>query len=222
MMTITLLFFFGIQSVQAQTEVPKIEIGGHYSYLSLGSFGLSFGSSATPRTDDFMQAERGAGGRVTFNLTTRIAVEGEINFFRNSRKLSIPSGIFFSEYSKEPGIQGLFGPKIGIRTKRVGLFGKVRPGFLRYTSKARFDGPTNVPAPVLRFEYRDTAGFALDLGGVVEFYPSRHTVFRFDIGDTMIRYKQEFFNLDGTPRGTPSNNFTNHNLQFNVGFGLRF
>ena len=221
MTAIVVLFVCSLYSVQAQTEVPKFEIGAHYSYLSLGSLGLSFPPS--PTFINFTQAEKGVGGRATFNLTNHIAIESEINFFRNSRRFNTIAGLSTTEYSREPGIQGLFGPKIGIRTKKIGFFGKVRPGFLRYVHKIRFDLPNNVPAISSDYEYRTSAGFALDLGGVVEVYPSRHTVFRFDIGDTIIRYRTAYFNFDGTPLNNfPRQNFTNHNLQFNVGFGIRF
>ena len=50
--------------------------------------------------------------------------------------------------------------------------------------------------------------FALDYGGVLELYPSRHVALRFDVGDTVIR----FGNLG----------FTSHNLQITPGVAFRF
>jgi len=50
--------------------------------------------------------------------------------------------------------------------------------------------------------------FALDLGGVIEFYPSRRFVLRVDLGDTVIRNSQ------------PGR--TSHNFQFGAGIGIRF
>jgi hypothetical protein len=52
---------------------------------------------------------------------------------------------------------------------------------------------------------------AFDAGGVVEFYPSRSTTVRFDLSDTIIRFRD---------RGYPTE--TTHNLQFSAGFGFRF
>jgi hypothetical protein len=50
--------------------------------------------------------------------------------------------------------------------------------------------------------------FALDIGGVFELYPSRRVAFRFDIGDTIIRFG--------------GLGFTSHNLQITTGVALRF
>jgi hypothetical protein len=54
--------------------------------------------------------------------------------------------------------------------------------------------------------------FALDLGGVVEFYPSRRVVMRFDLGDTVVNFRGNF----------AGRSLTTHNLQFNAGVGYRF
>ncbi len=58
--------------------------------------------------------------------------------------------------------------------------------------------------------------FALDFGAVVEAYPSRRMIVRFDLGDTLICFRYRGVPLVGESR------FTQHNLQFNVGFGVRF
>jgi hypothetical protein len=62
---------------------------------------------------------------------------------------------------------------------------------------------------------------ATDIGGVVEFYPSRRLVTRFDVGDTMIRnsgYQAPQFG--GGLARTPAS--ITHNFQFNAGIGFRF
>lgn len=56
--------------------------------------------------------------------------------------------------------------------------------------------------------------FALDLGGVLELYPSRFVSVRFDLGDTMIHYGRS--TLSGGPGSIT------HNLQFTTGVGFRF
>jgi hypothetical protein len=57
---------------------------------------------------------------------------------------------------------------------------------------------------------------ALDLGTVIEIYPSRHWAWRTDLGDTMIFYRSSsFFGI--TLPGTTKNNF-----QFSTGFQYRF
>jgi hypothetical protein len=57
--------------------------------------------------------------------------------------------------------------------------------------------------------YFDRGYFAADLGGVLEYYPSRHTTIRIDLGDTILFY-------GGTALGTV------HNFQPAIGFGYRF
>ena len=65
--------------------------------------------------------------------------------------------------------------------------------------------------------------FSLDVGGVLEFYPTRRIVARFDGGDTMIFYRSFEFPVFFFPVQTftaPSE--TLHNFQFNAGVGFRF
>jgi len=52
------------------------------------------------------------------------------------------------------------------------------------------------------------AGFALDVGGVLEFCPSRSVVMRFDLGDTIIRFdsRGQIFSRFGK-------DFTSHKMQ---------
>ncbi len=66
--------------------------------------------------------------------------------------------------------------------------------------------------------------FALDLGGVVELYPSSRTILRFDAGDTILRsgthnvpVRTPFFDVVA-----PVPDRTTHNFQGSVGFGFRF
>jgi hypothetical protein len=68
--------------------------------------------------------------------------------------------------------------------------------------------------------------FSMDVGGVLEFYPTRRTLVRFDAGDTIIRYgaHDEFAPfIFGTPpalaRVGPE---VRHNFQFTAGVGFRF
>jgi hypothetical protein len=56
--------------------------------------------------------------------------------------------------------------------------------------------------------------FALDLGGGIEFYPSRRTVARVELGDTIIRHRSF---APPCPSGC-----TSHNLSSRLGIGVRF
>ena len=62
---------------------------------------------------------------------------------------------------------------------------------------------------------------SLDVGGVVEFYISPRWMARFDIGDTMIRYRE--IRLEGfTQPFILQPGQTRHNLQLSSGIGFRF
>jgi hypothetical protein len=83
------------------------------------------------------------------------------------------------------------------------VFGKARPGFIHFSRVLGF-GCFNGPCP----QPRKTV-FAFDVGGVFEYYPSRRTVLRFDVGDTIIRHDHPFLP-------------TSHTLQMSFGAAFRF
>jgi len=170
-----LLMVSGNAMAQSRSETPKVEIGAHYSVL---------------RFSDFDTSDNGVGGRVTYNLSDNFGLETEVNFFPQKR-LNFANGT--SVDSRRT--QGLFGAKYGIRTEKVGIFGKIRPGFIRF-------GEGSSPIGVSATE------FALDIGGVLELYPTRPVALRFDVGNTLIRYG--------------SRDFTSNNLQISTGVALRF
>ena len=209
---ILLLCCCGHRAALAQSdETKKYEVGVHFSALSINDPGLT-------------RTEPGFGSRFTYNLTDNFALEAEGNFFPRSN-------LFRAFRNGGHGLEGLFGVKIGKRFKRLGIFGKARPGFIRY-SQAQTDlnitGPTTDPFSITA-RTRPLTHFATDIGGVLEFYPSRRIVTRFDVGDTIIRYGQTTITtLTGGPGGTfvplsltfPDE--TRHNFQFSAGVGFRF
>jgi len=176
----TLLLCFSCLVSQAQTKpisdyekAPIYEIGGQIFSFSGHELGNGWG----------------AGGRFTYNLNNHIAVDSEVNFF-------------LPDEGPPYATQGLFGIKAGKRTKYVGIFAKVRPGF-----------QTNFV-----LNDREQARFALDVGAVAEFYPNRHIVLRFDAGDVIIPFGN---NVVG--EGLFAQRLgTTHNFQYSLGVGLRF
>lgn len=201
-----LLMLIPTSAALAQSETPKVEIGVHYTMLRLKSRSPLNNPVFQIVDPDYVATDHGFGGRLTFNLTDHIGLEGELNYFPEQRAN-------FSEplYINSRRLQGLFGLKAGARGDRMGIFGKVRPGFMHFgegTPDPRIQTFAPVPASASSTE------FALDVGGVLELYPSRHTSLRFDVGDTIIRYGK------GDVSGRPS--FNTHNLQMSVGVGFRF
>jgi hypothetical protein len=176
-----LVMIVSAQNAQAQStsETPKIEIGAHYTLLRFSDFGTV--------------SDSGVGSRVTYNLSDNFGLETEFNFFPE-RRLNFAN--LTSGDSRR--MQGLFGAKYGVRSEKFGIFGKIRPGFIRF-------GEGEVVAGSAATE------FALDIGGVVELYPTRPVALRFDIGNTLIR----FGSLSG-------DGFTSNNLQISTGVAFRF
>jgi outer membrane scaffolding protein for murein synthesis (MipA/OmpV family) len=168
------------QNAQAQSrsETPKIEIGGHYTLL---------------RFSDFDQSDSGVGSRITYNASDNFSLETEFNFFPERR-------VNFANLTSGDSrrMQGLFGAKYGVRTEKFGIFGKIRPGFIRFGEGEVIPGSA-------------ATEFALDIGGVVELYPTRPVALRFDIGNTLVR----FGSLGG-------DGFTSNNLQITTGVAFRF
>src|SRR5215467_4755570 len=179
-----LLLMVPAQNAQAQrrSETPKVEVGAQYTLL---------------RFRDFSVTDSGVGGRVTYNVTDNIGIEGELNFFPQKRSNSLTVFPLFVDSTRT---QGLFGVKTGLRSEKAGIFGKIRPGFVRF-------GDSGV-VPGLGFTQ-----FALDFGGVFELYPTRSVALRFDVGDTVIRFGSNF---------TGGSAFYSNNLQISTGVAFRF
>jgi len=205
---------FGFLDANAQSdEVPKFEIG------------VQFTSITKPDSNNGA-TEPGLGARFTFNLNRSVALEAVGNFFPHQCNFC-GSGGFAGDNSGNI-TQGLFGVKVGKRFQKWGIFGKARPGVVSFSkgdSRIELAGPGN-----LFIEQSRQNHFALDLGGVLEFYPSKRIVTRFEAGDTLIHYGQRqnnFVSYDPTtgqpvliPFISPAE--TRHNFQFSAGVGWRF
>jgi hypothetical protein len=189
----------------------KFEAGAQFTAIRIDNNPIAI-------ADNERRTEPGVGGRFGYNLSRHVALEGEVNFFPHAYKHWV------TPLSGGRITQGLFGVKAGVRKEHFGFFGKARPGFLRYgrtVANVRFpngNGPD--PRDPFGFEFGSTTHFALDLGGVVEYYPSRRTILRLDIGDTLIRYANiPVFNSSGQLINVTERQ---HNAQIGVGFGFRF
>ena len=200
-----LLTIIGFASVAvAQSTKDKIEIGVQTTSLTL----------VNPDFPPFDDTQLGIGGRFTFNFNRSIAAEAEINFLPQKQ---------FTLSADGSAIQAQFGVKIGKRFNKFGIFGKVRPGFLSVNRTASYipGASINGPAPYFTIERR--AFFTIDAGGVLEFYPSKRLVVRFDAGDTVIRHPARFGQLDFfdpiVKLIRPAK--YNHNFQFTAGVSFR-
>ncbi|HLL71661.1 MAG TPA: outer membrane beta-barrel protein [Pyrinomonadaceae bacterium] len=205
-----LCLFFANHDARAQaTDAPKVEVGVQFTSLTLA--------------DSFNRTEPGFGGRVTYNLTDNVGLEAQFDFF--------PDNEPFRGFRSGGRIaQGLFGVKAGKRFEKFGLFGKVRPGFTSFSAGRQEFIVLNAPppdpifGPAIRRETHRETHFATDIGAVLEFYPTRRIVTRFDAGDTIIRYGDTtgtLFTSTGT-QPFPIPGEVRHNFQFSAGIGFRF
>jgi opacity protein-like surface antigen len=176
----------------AQAEVPKVELGGFFAFT---------------RLRDLDSNASGFGGRVTFNPHPNFGIEAEIGY-----SPSIGLGGLGDETGdvnvKLKMLTGLFGVKLtGRPGERVAVFGKIRPGFVRFTASANVPGtPASVNA--------STRQFAIDYGGGVEVFASKRVGFRFDAGDLII-FDVEETRLFRVLRRS-------HNLNITAGVTFRF
>ena len=185
--------------VAARAQTPsRVQVGGQFTTLRIGDPG---------------NVNAGLGGRMSFELRPWVSIEGEFDFFP-SDNLEIDSRTLADlRLSHERRrVEAFFGPTIGRRGDRFGLFAAVKPGFSRLISRgvdcAGPDCPFSLVAlPVYRTE------FAMNLGGVCEVYPTARTVARVDIGDTIIRHRSF---------APPCDDCSTHNLATRFGFGVRF
>jgi hypothetical protein len=165
---------------------------------------------------DGVRTEPGIGGFASYNFFPFFDVDAAVNFFPRGTK---SSGV----HDGGDIFQGLFGIKGGIRRDRVGIFGKVRPGFNSYSQA--FTGVSEISAgspPVLKNLFGRSTNFVLDLGGVVELYPTRHTTLRFDLGDTHIYFAtKSFVSSNGAVTSVPGGQRL-HSIELSVGYAWRF
>ena len=189
-------------------ELPKFEVAAEFTTLEREA---GFGRRTEP----------GFGGRFTFNLNKVFSLESA-GYFLPKRCLSCRNNGRITE--------ALGGVKVGKRFENWGIFVKARPGVISF-SEGNFDVravPVDPTFP-LEVERSRLTTFAMDLGGVIEFYPSKRIVTRFDAGDTLIHFNRRtsnivIFEAPNTfrlvPFTTPGR--TTHNFQFMASVGFRF
>lgn len=227
----SLLFICG-QSLSAQSsdiDEHRYELGAQLSVLNISSVrGVSSGvpcfnppcieRNTFERT---RQTEVGFGGRIGYNISSYLALEAEVNFFPQERRF------------EGRQIELLSGAKFGRRFDKAGIFGKVRPGFLStrmsvFTLRSNTACIAIFPPPASCFDETTSrqTNFALDIGGVLELYPTGRTIVRLDAGDTITRFdaRRILAPSNVTPGGVivsvPS--ATTHNFQGSISVSFRF
>jgi len=149
--------------------------------------------------------DSGLGGRFTYNFTPSLALETSASYYPTN---SAMRGVTTQDGGTALSI--LAGVKAGVRKRKVGIFFKARPGILSFS-----DAGTSTLTTARK------SHAALDLGGVLEFYPSARTILRLDAGSMLVRYGEAtFFASHVTPAfsiGTINNPY-----HLTLGAGYRF
>jgi hypothetical protein len=189
---VLLLALMSTAQAQTQTDEHKFEAGGLFTSINLADFGTA----------------HGLGGRFGYNFNRHLALDTEFSFFPETH-------LGNEQFGQKT--QTFVGVKAGARTKHLGAFVKARPGLMFIGElTSGFSCNRNGVVTTCRPEHNN---FALDLGSVVEVYPSARTIIRLDVGDTIVRERQATPVLFGS-QGVASN--TTHNFQVSVGFSYRF
>jgi Outer membrane protein beta-barrel domain len=190
------------------SDVPKFEVGGQFSFV---------------RLRDLSENDTGVGLRVGYNVTNSLTLEGEFNYFPSGLTdltRLFTNGASSAVYSQNR-TQGLFGAKyMALRGDKFGIGGKFRPGFVRFVGDSGGLNGTGIgsacAAGAPLFICQLAAGktnFAMDIGGVVEYYLAGKLFTRFDLGATVIRFG---------PGPGVADGFNSTNLQMSAGIGVRF
>ena len=197
------LSLISVSFAKAQSPAPRFELSGQASLL---------------RLSDFDTTSAGLGARLLFDVNDWLSIDCEVSFFPHDKVVGpssdTPVGPIRID-SERRRTDALAGVKIGTRRDRFGAFVKARPGFTRlFDKRTECVGDACAVVLMLFAPNRYRTEFAVDLGGGLEFYPSRRTVARVEIGDTIIRHRSV---------APPCvSGCTSHNLSSRFGLGLRF
>ena len=174
----------------AAQDARGLELGVHYAAL---------------RMSDADVTDSGIGGRVGWNVTNLLAIEGVADIFPAGSGDVVRGGRKFHV---------LAGPRLTFRGAAVGLFGRTRVGAARLGEGRAFRVCIAIfPPPESCFAAETRLAF--DVGGGLEVYPSPRTSLRVDLGSLITRLgdaSQRF----GRRSGYASD------FQFSAGAGFRF
>ena len=142
----------------SQDNYSRFELGAQYSTIRETTYQLQGASFS------------GFGGRFDWNITRRLAFESQVDFFpENGVPLPLVQG--------GQTLQAVFGIRAKvIQTRHFSVFGLVRPGLLHFTGVESI-----VEQPSLSYAVEPATYFVLNLGGGIEYYPTRRWVLRADI-----------------------------------------
>ncbi|HEY6945768.1 MAG TPA: outer membrane beta-barrel protein [Candidatus Acidoferrum sp.] len=170
--SIALFFLFTVAAsleAEAQEVSSRFEVGGEFSGISLLN------------SNNYWAVSPGFGGRFDFNLNRRMALDVRLDFFPQGAPSRYQSqGGKTLQFSG--GLRGKF-----IQTNRFAVYGVVLPGLLHFSNTVTSLTTTVVPGTsppviIINAVHGSATHFAVDLGGGVEWYPTRRSIVRVEFG----------------------------------------
>lgn len=134
--------------------------------------------------DDILNTYPGPGIWGSWNFCQHVSWDTAVIYagpYRNGQF------VFSAPQSGGRALEALTGVKMGLRHDRMGYFAKLRSGTITFGEAERRVGI--LPNGSTFIDRGTFTNPVLDVGGVWEVYPSRHTILRFDAGSTTIFYQ---------------------------------
>lgn len=158
-----------------------------------------------------VQTEPGFGGFASYQFFRFLSADGSVLYYPRGSSAGFQDGGTL--------LEGLFGLKGGIRRDRLGLFGKLRPGFARSSDVVTGFTSNGTTLQETLGKYH---AFAVDFGGVIEVYTTKRQLIRIDLGDTHLYYHTTLIqNPNGTATTLPGGK-RQHSIQTSVAYAWRF
>jgi hypothetical protein len=197
-----LCLFVGLPAAHAQQEFSRVEIGGQFSAIGLLNANGSVGIWP------------GFGGRFDFNVTRRLALETQLDYFPPSAPVR-----FLEQGGKTLQLAAGLRGKV-LQSKHFAVYGLIRPGFIHFTDTSQLTG---APGTVPGTKIGPATYFALNLGGGVEFYPSPRWIARFELTGNPFLIPNSRPSTVSVPPASPipTPGIVNDRYRFSVGLGYR-
>ena len=189
----------GVAPSYAQDE-RRLEIGGQVSTLRLSEFDTT---------------DVGIGVQAGWRFNRLLAVDGALSWFPGSDDEGV------ARIERQHKVLGVAGVRAGVQSGPLEVFGRVRPGVLRFASEDNVACILIFPPPLACQVLGGYTAFVTEIGGGVRMAlgTERRTFVSFDVGDLLVRYDREALRPGG---GITEDGFLSHNLTAGIGFGWRF
>ncbi len=182
---------------EAQPLDRRVQVGVQFVTVSSGEYDVR---------------EAGLGGRLSWQLSPLIGVEGEVNAFSGDAD----NGPVFSGGRTEALFDVTLGPRLG----RLRPFARARYGRLAIKEAPEpFACVAIFPPPLACTLASGVNVAAFDIGGGVEVSTTDRTFLRVDLGDRALRYSGSRIGGGGA---VTDEHFVSHEFRVALGGGVRF